>query len=539
MAGFSSYAETVSVYGTERTFIDGDDTPWSKAFLAAAYASRGIKMRCTSGAGSELLMGFHESKSLLYLEARCLCLQRGMGVQGTQNGGIDGAPVTATVPGGVKELMAENLLAVWLDLECASGNDARTTESEIRVGAKILPFLVAGSDLICSGFGSILKYDNSFNPSLLNGEELEDFLVLQRDFEADGGLTPVGEHKVLELRRRAVAALAAVFEELQLGKPTQSMQESVVAASGSDDTQSYTPRDASLISKAIQERGITVVDVIKALVRRGFRQEAENLLSLVKLRVAGDYLQTSAIVREGRVISAVNDPNRYAGPGSGYRVTEARRREINAIRDELDQKEVLRSEALHEAAERRRILYQPRGPAGPSDIEKEVVIGISPAFGTKLFQTVGGHPLSEVLAVMTEAIAARGLAARIVRFRHTADTSFLGLSAARLAGSGIGIGLQAKGTAVIHQRNRLPHNNLELFSNAPITQVEHYRKLGANAAAYALGEMPEPIVVPMRGQAMGSRYHARVAMIYAIETSLTARDARPEEIEVKFLRAPS
>ena len=166
MAGFTSYAETVSVYGTEKTFIDGDDTPWSKAFLAAAYASRGIKMRCTSGAGSELLMGFHESKSLLYLEARCLCLQRGMGVQGTQNGGIDGAPLTATVPGGIRELMAENLLAVWLDLECASGNDARSTESEIRVGAKILPFLISGSDLICSGFGSILAYDNSFNPSL-------------------------------------------------------------------------------------------------------------------------------------------------------------------------------------------------------------------------------------------------------------------------------------------------------------------------------------------------------------------------------------
>src|SRR6185295_16044945 len=79
----------VSVYGTERAFIDGDDTPWSKAFLSTAYASRGIKARCTSGAGSELLMGFHSAKSMLYLEARCLCLQRGMGVQGTQNGGID------------------------------------------------------------------------------------------------------------------------------------------------------------------------------------------------------------------------------------------------------------------------------------------------------------------------------------------------------------------------------------------------------------------------------------------------------------------
>ena len=93
MAGFTSYAETISVYGTENAFIDGDDTPWSKTWLAAAYASRGIKMRCTSGAASELLMGFHEAKSLLYLEARCLCIQRGMGSQGTQNGGIDGAPL--------------------------------------------------------------------------------------------------------------------------------------------------------------------------------------------------------------------------------------------------------------------------------------------------------------------------------------------------------------------------------------------------------------------------------------------------------------
>src|SRR4029450_3458946 len=117
------------------------------------------------------------------------------------------------------ELMAENLLAVWLDLECASGNDARPTESEIRVGAKIMPYLIAGSDLICSGFGSILKYDNSFNPSLLNGEELEDYLVLQRDFEADGGLTPVEETRVLPLRPLAVEAITAVLEELELGRP--------------------------------------------------------------------------------------------------------------------------------------------------------------------------------------------------------------------------------------------------------------------------------------------------------------------------------
>jgi propanediol dehydratase large subunit len=535
MAGFTSYAETVSVYGTERAFTDGDDTPWSKAFLAAAYASRGIKMRCTSGAASELLMGFHESKSLLYLEARCLCLQRAMGVQGTQNGGIDGAPLASTMPGGVRELMAENLIAVWLDLECATGNDARHSESEIRVGAKILPFLIAGSDFICSGMGSILAYDNSFNPSSFNGEEMEDFLVLQRDFEADGGLTSVGESRALELRQQATDALGAVFEELGLGTPSAAMKRSVVVASGSNETESYLPRDVTLISEEIKARGINVLDVIKALAVRGFREEAQNLLNVVRLRVSGDYLQTAAVVRQGHVISAVNDPNDYGGPGTGYRLSDRRRQELAAIRDVLTREEVLRTEATFAGAENRRIRYRALGDAATSGPKNEIVIGVSPAFGLKLFRTLAGHPLSAVLRAMSEGIAEKGGVARIVRMRHTADTSFLGLSAARLAGSGIGIGIQAKGTAVIHQADRLPHHNLELFSNAPITSLAHYRKLGQNAAAYAKGELPEPVVVPTEGEAMGARFHAQVALIYAIETSLAQDGAKPEDIEIAFL----
>lgn len=535
MAGFTSYAETVSVYGTEHAFIDGDDTPWSKGWLVSAYASRGIKMRCTSGAAAELLMGFHEAKSLLYLEARCLCMQRAMGSQGTQNGGIDGAPLASTMPGGVRELLAENLLAVWLDLECASGNDARHSESEIRVGAKILPYLIAGSDLICSGFGTILKYDNSFNPSSFNGEELEDFLVLQRDFEADGGLKSVGEDAALALRRRAVDALSAVLDDLGLSTPSDDMKRSVVAASGSDDTESYSAGAVTRISEQIRERGITVIDVIKALAKRGFAEEADNLLFLVKLRLSGDYLQTSAVVRDGKVISAVNDPNVYSGPGSGYRLSEERRREIAAIRDVLDQKEVLRAEAAYESAESARIAYRGMGRAEPGDHPSEVVVGLSPGFGRMMFRTIAGHPLSAVLRAIGEGVEAAGGRIRLVRMHHTADTSFLGLSAAGLSGSGVGIGLQAKGTAVIHRKDRLPHNNLELFSNAPITTLDHYRALGRNAAGYAAGGQPEPVVVPTKGEALGARFHAQVALIYAIETGMTRDGAAPEEIAVEFL----
>lgn len=534
MAGFTSYAETVSVYGTERAFVDGDDTPWSKAFLTSAYASRGIKMRCTSGGGAELLMGYHEGKSLLYLEARCLCLQRAMGAQGTQNGGVDGAPIAATLPGGVRELLAENLLAVWLDLECASGNDARSSESEVRIGAKILPLLVAGSDLICSGFGSIRKYDNSFNPSLFNGEELEEFLVLQRDFEADGGLTAIDDETALARRDRALEAIAAVFEELGLGKPTLAMKRSVLFASGSEDTASYQPGEATAISAEIEAKGITVLDVIRALAQRGFRQEAENLLFLVRQKLAGDYLQTSAIVRDGRVISAINDPNDYRGPGSGYRLSPQRRAEIAAIRDVLTRDSVLRAAAHAGDGLSSRINWTVAGPAQPGTNKREIVVGLSPAFGEKLFATLSGLPLLSVLQALREGIALRGLTVRLVRMVHSADTSFIGLTAARLSGSGIGIGLQSKGTAVIHRQDRMPHNNLELFSNAPLVSLDHYRAMGANAAAYALGEKPEPVIVKTNGEALGARFHAQVALIHALETDLTREGGEPEELQCSW-----
>jgi propanediol dehydratase large subunit len=42
-------------------------------------------------------------------------------------------------------------------------------------------------------------------------------------------------------------------------------------------------------------------------------------------------------------------------------------------------------------------------------------------------------------------------------------------------------------------------------------------------------------VVPTKGQAMGARFHAQTALIYAIETSLTEEGAKPENIEIKLL----
>ena len=83
--GLTTYAETLSVYGTERVFFDGDDTPYSKAFLNSAYASQRLKVRFTSGSGSEVLMGSSEKKSMLYLECALLPVRhKDFGIRGSK-----------------------------------------------------------------------------------------------------------------------------------------------------------------------------------------------------------------------------------------------------------------------------------------------------------------------------------------------------------------------------------------------------------------------------------------------------------------------
>src|SRR5207302_5290207 len=233
--GLVTYAETLSVYGTEPVFVDGDDTPWSKAFLASAYASRGVKVRFTSGGGSEALMGHSEGKSMLYLEARCLAGIRAAGSQGVQNGSISCVALVLAVPGGVREILAENLLAAWLDLEVASGNDAIASHSEIRRTAKLMGQFLPGTDFVTSGYSVMPRYDNMFGGGNYDSEDLDEWLTAQRDWQVDAGIEPVGEEKLVRVRERAARAVQAVFAELGLPPVTDAEVEAATYAATSRD----------------------------------------------------------------------------------------------------------------------------------------------------------------------------------------------------------------------------------------------------------------------------------------------------------------
>jgi hypothetical protein len=59
----------------------------------------------------------------------------------------------------------------------------------------------------------------------------------------------------------------------------------------------------------------------------------------------------------------------------------------------------------------------------------------------------------------------------------------------------VAIGIQSRGTAVIHRRDLAPLDNLELLSHAPNLTLDSYRSLGRNAARYALNKTTEPVPV--------------------------------------------
>jgi propanediol dehydratase large subunit len=337
MRGFTTYAETISVYGTESVFIDGDDTPYSKAFLASAYASRGLKMRFTSGTGSEVLMGNAEKKSMLYLETRCIMVTRGAGVQGLQNGSVSCIGVTSAVPSGIRAVLAENLIAAMLDLEVASSNDQTFTHSDMRRTARTMMQFLPGTDFIFSGYAGTPNYDNLFAGSNFDAEDFDDYNVLQRDLMVDGGLKPVKEEEAINVRYTAAKVLQGLFRELRLSTITDEEVEAAAYAHGSLDVPLREPAHDLEAVEEIKRRNITGIDIVKALKKAGFDDTALSILEMLKQRITGDYMQTSAILdEEFNVISAVNYPNDYKGPGTGYRVQGERWEEIKNIPHIID-----------------------------------------------------------------------------------------------------------------------------------------------------------------------------------------------------------
>jgi propanediol dehydratase large subunit len=527
MQGLTTYSETLSVYGTDAAMVDGDDTPWSKAFLASAYASRGIKVRFTSGSGSEALMGHAEGCSMLYLEARCLALIRAAGSQGVQNGGISTVALPLALPGGTKAVLAENLIAAWMGLEVASGNDAIASHSPIRKTAKLMGQFLPGTDFVTSGYSAVPKYDNMFGGGNYDADDLDEWTTIQRDWQVDAGIEPLAEDEALVIRKRAATAVQAVFRHLGFPEITDEEVEDAVFG---HDSRDVPDRDRAADVEAadlVFAEEITGVDVARALDQSGYTAVAEAVLGMQRQRVSADYLQTSAIIGDDwRVESAVNDPNEYAGPGTGYRLEGERWKTLQSLPHRLDPR-TLAPDAAEEAPP-----VSMLGDAMPGTNPEEVVVGVGPAFLGTLRETIKGLRHEAVVGAIADGVRSAGAEPRFVKVRRTSDVAFIAHDAAGLSGSGIGIGVQSKGTAVIHEVNLEPLDNLELFSMAPLLSLKSYRAIGRNAAAYALGLRTSPVPVELDNYAR-AKHIVQTTLLHAEETAAVEDGAAPIEFTLR------
>ena len=522
--GLVSYAETLSVYGTEPVFVDGDDTPWSKALLASAYASRGVKVRFTSGGGSEALMGHAQGCSMLYLEARCLSVVRAAGSQGVQNGSISCVALVLSVPGGVREILAENLLAAWLGLEVASGNDAIASHSPTRRTAKLMGQFLPGTDFVTSGYSVMPRRDNTFGGGNYDADDLDEWLTLQRDWQVDAGIEPLTEGAAIAVRDRAARAIQAVFAALGFPPVTDEEVRAATYGYSSDDLPDRDRAEDVAAADRVLAEHIGAVDVARALDSAGFTDVAEAILGMQRQRVSADYLQTAAVILpDGSVESAVNDDNRYTGPGSGYRLEGERWELLQRLPYQLDPADLA---AENGAAEP---LLAEVGEAAHGKAPHEVVVAVGPAFGDGLRATISGLAHEDVLSALVEGILEEGGAARVVRVRRASDVAFIGHDGARLSGSGVAIGLQSKGTAVIHKADLQPLDNLELFGMSPLYTLDSYRAMGRNAAGYALGRKVGPVPTRLDNFAR-TKLIVRTTLLHARETAAVVPGAPAVEL---------
>jgi propanediol dehydratase medium subunit len=88
------------------------------------------------------------------------------------------------------------------------------------------------------------------------------------------------------------------------------------------------------------------------------------------------------------------------------------------------------------------VKLSPIGEAKQGMASDEVLIGLAPAFAESQTVTITGIPHDKVLKEIIAGIEEEGLKARVIKIYRSSDVAVCGHTAAKLSGSGIGIGLQ-------------------------------------------------------------------------------------------------
>ncbi|QPG07383.1 propanediol dehydratase medium subunit PduD [Klebsiella pneumoniae subsp. pneumoniae] len=156
------------------------------------------------------------------------------------------------------------------------------------------------------------------------------------------------------------------------------------------------------------------------------------------------------------------------------------------------------------------------GEAKPGTQQDEVIIAVGPAFGLAQTANIVGIPHKNILREVIAGIEEEGIKARVIRCFKSSDVAFVAVEGNRLSGSGISIGIQSKGTTVIHQRGLPPLSNRTLPAGAA-ADAGNLPSDWQNAARYAKRESPQPVPT-LNDQMARPKYRAKSAILHIKET---------------------
>ncbi len=309
-----------------------------------------------------------------------------------------------------------------------------------------------------------------FGPSNFNAEDIDDFLAMQRDWGVDGGLRTVPPGRLLEPAPRGGAG---VRRRLPLPRPRRLL----ARRPGRRRRRVEGPRGDRHACRAGRCPGHPPSRADGG----GHRGRPR------RMRLSG-VCRTRPGLRPGQarrgLPADVGDLRRAAVRALPRHRPERLRRPRHRLRPRRPRGRPRSTRSARCAAWRTCAGPSPRWPspacsarargrpaagAGPRD----VVIGVSPALGAgRLAVPVGPVRGGRAQARCWRAWRRKAAPAGWSGSPATVDLGQIGLAAARLSGSGIGIGLQGKGTALIHRRDLAPLANLELYSVAPSVTLD-------------------------------------------------------------------
>jgi hypothetical protein len=220
----------------------------------------------------------------------------------------------------------------------------------------------------------------------------------------------------------------------------------------------------------------------------------------------------------------VSDPNDYEGPGTGYRLEGERWQHLQQLPYVIDPQQETSSNGVPSPVRETHV-------ATIDDEADDVVVAVGPAFAAALRNTINGLSHEDVLRAVADGVREGGGRPRLVRVRRSSDVAFIAHDGAKLSGSRIAVGLQSKGTAVIHRADLQPLDNLELFGMSPLYSIDSYRAMGRNAAAYALGHAVGPVPTQLDNFAR-AKLIVRTTLLHARETAEVVPGAEPLELEL-------